>query len=62
MLVNVSIGFRLSHNDSRDWAVAMVFHTFQNTRGSNVLAEVVARVRGQSEVAIDKWHKRKCFS
>lgn len=52
----------LPKKDSRDWAMAMVFYTIQNTWRCNILAEVVARVCDQSEVAINKRHKGKCIS
>lgn len=41
----------------RDWAMTVMFYTLQDTWGSNVLAEVVAGVCGQPEVAINKRHK-----
>lgn len=41
-------------DDSRDWAVTVVFNALQNTWRSNVLTEVVGSVCGKSEVAVNK--------
>lgn len=57
MHAKVCFGFSINQNDSRDWTVTVVFYTLQNTWGSNVLTEVVARVCCQSEVTINKRHK-----
>lgn len=53
MVVLDSVLIKMTH-DSRDWAMTMVLNPLQNTWRSNVLTEVVARVCGQSEVAINK--------
>lgn len=51
----VAVSFS-SAGDLRDWPVAMIPDAFQQTWRGDVLTEVVARVRGQSEVAV---HERR---
>lgn len=56
-VVNVSNGCSMYESNSRDWAMTVVFDILQNTRGSDLVTEVVSGVSEQSEVSINKGYK-----